>query len=72
MGFLPSNASVSSNVRMHLMDTDEAYRGKARQELHKNVTSCIEQILEATTSTEQQLYGYLPPLSNTISNKPPR
>ena len=30
------------------MDADKANRKKARQELHKNATSYIEQILEAT------------------------
>ena len=34
---------------MHHMDADKAYREKARQELHKNVTSCSEQILEAAS-----------------------
>ena len=34
---------------MHLMDADKAYREKAKRGLHKNVTSCIEQILEATS-----------------------
>ena len=33
---------------MHHMDTDLAYREKARRELHKNATSYIEQILEET------------------------
>ena len=32
---------------MHHMDDGSAYREKAWQELHKNVTSYIEQILEA-------------------------
>ena len=30
------------------MDTEKAHREKARCELHKNVTSYIENILEAT------------------------
>ena len=34
---------------MHHMDTDQASREKARQELHKNVMSGIEQTLEATS-----------------------
>ena len=34
---------------LHHMDNDGAYKEKARQELHKNVTSYIEQILEATS-----------------------
>ena len=38
-------SSVNSTIWMHHMDTDE----KARQELHKNATSYIEQIQEATS-----------------------
>ena len=34
---------------MHHMDANEAYREKARRELHKNAASHIEQILEATS-----------------------
>ena len=33
---------------MHHMDADKTHREKARRELHKNATSYIEQILEAT------------------------
>ena len=33
---------------MHQLDAELAYREKARQEFHKNVTSYIEQIREAT------------------------
>ena len=45
------------------MDADKAYREKARRELHKNATSYIEQILEATS---KQIYRHLPPISKTI------
>ena len=34
---------------MHPMDADLALRDKVRRELHKNATSRIEQILEATS-----------------------
>ena len=34
---------------MHHIDADKAYREKAGQELHKNTTSQIEQILDATS-----------------------
>ena len=47
---------------MHHMNTDKAYREKARQKLHKNVTSYIEQILEATsheTATVRPLTSHL-------------
>ena len=33
---------------LHHMDTEKAYREKARRKLHKNTTSSIEEILEAT------------------------
>ena len=41
-------AAVSFLLWMHHMDADWAYREKAGQELLKNATSYIEQILEAT------------------------
>ena len=50
---------------MHHIDADKAYWEKAQWELHKNATSCIEQILEATT-TNQQLYGHAPLISKTM------
>ena len=34
---------------MHHMDADLAYGEKVWRQLHENVTSCIEQILEATS-----------------------
>ena len=43
----PSCDCVNSTVWMHHMDADKGYREKARRELHKNVTSHIDQILEA-------------------------
>ena len=42
--FLPSNGCVNSTIWMHHRDADETYIEKARQELHKNATSYIEQI----------------------------
>ena len=47
---------------MHHMEADKTYREKARQELHKNATSYIEQILEATsqkTAAVRPLTTYL-------------
>ena len=44
----PSSGCVESAIWMHYMDADKMYEEKARQELHKNPTSCIEQILEVT------------------------
>ena len=34
---------------MHHMDADKTHFEKARKKLHKNVTSYIEQIMDATT-----------------------
>ena len=47
--FFPTSGSINSTIWMHLVDADKAYRVKARQELHKNATSYIEQIQEATS-----------------------
>ena len=33
---------------------------------------CFEQILEAASPTKQQLYSYLPPISQTIQVRQPR
>ena len=40
---------MNSTVWMHHMDADQANRERAIQEIHKNATSCIEQILEAAS-----------------------
>ena len=45
---------------MHHMDADETYREIARQELHKDAMSYIEQILEATS---HESIVVLPPTS---------
>ena len=50
---------------MHHMEAEKAHREKAWWQLHKNATSYIEQILEATV-TKQQLYGHLPLIFKTI------
>ena len=44
-----SSSHVNSTLWMHHMDADKAYREKARQELHKNAVSYVEQILEAAS-----------------------
>ena len=41
---------------MHYMNADKACREKARLELHKNATSYIEQILEATSHKTAALW----------------
>ena len=48
MQFLQISGCANSTLRMHHMDADKTYREKARGELHKNATSFIEQIVEAT------------------------
>ena len=49
MQLLLNSGCVSSSVWMHHMDADKTYWEKARQEVHKNAMSYIEQILEATS-----------------------
>ena len=48
MQFFPSSGRVHTTIWMHLMDADYAYREKAWRQLHKDATSCIERILDAT------------------------
>ena len=38
-------------------------------ELQKNAACYLKQIIEATHSQKQQLYGDLPPISQTIQDK---
>ena len=55
-------AGVNTILRMHHIDADKTYWEKARQELHKNATSYIELILEATpheTATVRSLTSNL-------------
>ena len=47
------------------MDTYSVHWENARRELHKNATSYIEQLLEAT-SHQKQLYSHLPSIPKTI------
>ena len=63
--FFPSSDHVDTTVWMHYMDANQMYEEKAWQQLHKNATSNIEQVLEAAPS-KQQLYGHLPPITKTI------
>ena len=56
---------VSITVWMHYLDFSGSHEEKARWKIHKNVTSCFEQILEATHQN-QQLYGLLPNILQTI------
>ena len=56
---------------MLYIDADKMSREKGRQELHKNATSCTEQILEATPPpTKQQLSSHLVPnIKPSIENE---
>ena len=46
---MPTSGRVYTIIWMHHMDANKAYREKAWGQLHKNATSYIEQILEATS-----------------------
>ena len=46
--FFQAVVFVSITLWMHHMDAEKRHREKAWQELHKNATSYIEQILETT------------------------
>ena len=45
--FLPSSGRIDTAIWMHYLDAYKTARKKARQQLHKNAASNIEQILEA-------------------------
>ena len=55
----------TSIVWLHHLDLNEALGVKPRWKLHKNAACCFEQILEAALQ-KQQLYGHLPPISQTV------
>ena len=48
MQFLPGSGYVDTAIWMHYLDTDKMAEEEARWQLHKNVTSNIEQVLAAT------------------------
>ena len=52
---------------MHHLDADKTAREEARQQLHKNFASNIEQVLAATPHkvSRYQLYSHLPPITKT-------
>ena len=61
----PISSCVYTTLWMHHTDTNKIHGGKVIWELHKNATSCHEEILEATVH-EKHLYGHLTPISKTI------
>ena len=46
--FLPSSSCIDTAIWMHYLDANKTAGEKARRQLHKNVVSNIEQVLEAT------------------------
>ena len=46
--FLSSNGRINTAVWMHYLDANKTAGERARQQLHKNAASNIEQVLEAT------------------------
>ena len=46
--FLTSSGRIDTAIWMHYLDANNAAGEKARQQLPKNATSNIEQVLEAT------------------------
>ncbi len=46
--FLPGSYRIDTAVWMHYMDANKTAGEEARQQLHKNAVSNIEQVLEAT------------------------
>ena len=63
MGFLPSSGCVNTTVQMHHMDAEKTYREKAKQEVHKNAMSYIEEITWSNTPQNNRCMAtYLPSL----------
>ena len=50
------------------LDFNEMLEEEVRWELHKDVTGCFEKSWKQHP-TKQQLYGHLPPISQTIPDK---
>ena len=50
---------------MHYMDSNKTAGEEARQQLHKNAASNLEQD-PRQHPTSHQLYGHLPPITKTI------
>ena len=48
MQFLPGSDRIDTAVWMHHLDANKTAEEEARRQLHKNVTSNIEQVLAAT------------------------
>ena len=48
MQLLPDSGRVDTAVWMHHLDANKTAQEEARQQLHKNVASNIEQVLAAT------------------------
>ena len=55
MQFLPGSGRVDTAEWMHHMDANKTAGEEARQQLHKNVASNMEQVLAATSHKELTL-----------------
>ena len=64
-GYYPSCGSFNTAVWIDHLDANKTYGEKNIRELPKNITSCFEQILEATLH-KQPVYSQLPVISKTI------
>ena len=69
MQFLPGSGHIDIVVWMHYMDANKTAGEEGRRQLHKNVASNIEQVLEAIPHKRDQIYGQLPPITKTIQGK---
>ena len=49
MQFLPGSCRIDTAVWMHYMDANKTAGEEARQQLHKNAASNLEQVLAATS-----------------------
>ena len=56
---------VDTAIWVHHRDANWTYGEKVSRQLHKNVASCIEQVLEATPH-KQQLNCHLPSITKTV------
>ena len=59
--FLPSSGRIDTAKWMHYLDAHKTAGEKARQQLHKNAASNIEQVLD---ETPQKTPTIRPPTSN--------
>ena len=66
--FFPSRDYVNTTEWMHQIDATKTHSEKARWKLQKNTTRYFDKSLKQNP-TKQQLYGHLPPISQTTQVK---